>query len=608
MSDEEKFEIVLLLGAGASKPAKVPTTKEFVDEFLAKLRHEKKRDELKAVKQIIEILNKNLKKKRERVEVDIEILLEVLEALETKEDNKLLYFYENLDENFLLKGLVEKTNLIKDLKDFIVEKTTVDKEEIHYLSPLKDFIKESRPLRILTVNYDTAIEQFCEEYKIPYTDGFDLYWNPSNFDDEDKYDVHLYKLHGSITWYQTNRKNYLKSLVKPEGNKISLITKEEARSLILYPAQKWFYSDPILELLLKARKILENNDVKVLIVIGFSFRDDHIREILWNAARKNRDLVIFLIAENPLEIYEKRLKYYEHGATKIESSLRGRVICLPYDIEKLLRELYIHYIQKYKNAYVTEKKKKMEIPLLLDKPFFEMIGYYLEVEHISKIEMFLKDYGADIKKRAFPLYLDCLLEIYLLYVKNPLPERKNELERAPSQEEKEITERKKRLDEFKESILELLAESVNFQISAGTNVSISLSLSANKIKELRHAGSEELNFSILRDHLSNTLSEMKHKKRYLFETFPHSGKYDSVLRLLKNIVDYLDSVGKGSLFFYDMKYYDRIKSFEDERNYEKVLNEIRRIFQKRGERDLTKYSDYFKEKEIEYIKREVLEM
>ena len=53
MSDGEKFEIVFLLGAGASKPAKVPTTKEFVDEFLVKLRDKKKKDELQALLEVL---------------------------------------------------------------------------------------------------------------------------------------------------------------------------------------------------------------------------------------------------------------------------------------------------------------------------------------------------------------------------------------------------------------------------------------------------------------------------------------------------------------------------------------------------------------------------
>ncbi len=591
MSDGEKFEIVFLLGAGASKPAKVPTTKEFVQEFLAELRHEKKRDELKAVKQIIEILNKNLKKKRKKVEVDIEILLEVLEALETKEDNILLYFYENLDKNFLLKGLVEKTHLIKDLKDFIVEKTTVDKEEIHYLYPLKDFIKESRPLRILTVNYDTAIEQFCEEYKIPYTDGFDLYWNPSNFDDEDKYDVHLYKLHGSITWYQTDRKNYLKSLVKPEGNKISLITKEEARSLILYPAQKWFYSDPILELLLKARKILENNDVKVLIIIGYSFRDDHIREILWNAARKNRDLTVFLITKNPLEIYEKRLKYYEHGATKIESSLKDRVICLPYDIKKVLPDLNVHFIRHYRAAYKNAKEIEKTVVPIDGAINHNILMDYMRAGHIFYIEKILEKKREGFRKNHYPIFLDALLNIHIFYDVN------------------EAEAKEDYLNVFKEDILNLLEESVTLTVHGfHPKFEMSLALSEDYVKTLKTNGSDRMILPTFKSELKHIKSRIEVKKRYLFRT---TKVFRVIESLIDRIINYLTPLIDDKLAFNKNGYYNRIKDFVNRDDYYSKITEIEKKVTKDPGKSHDYYdelAEYLKTLEIKYIKKNVLEM
>ena len=96
-------------------------------------------------------------------------------------------------------------------------------------------------------------------------------------------------------WYQSDRGGYIKSLVMQRENKVELIIGEKAENLMLYPMQKWNYAEPFLELLVMVKNLLESETCKFLVIVGYSFRDDHITRILWDVARKNRELHFILI-------------------------------------------------------------------------------------------------------------------------------------------------------------------------------------------------------------------------------------------------------------------------------------------------------------------------
>jgi len=203
-------------------------------------------------------------------------------------------------------------------------------------------------LDIISVNYDTSIEQFCNVHKLVYQDGFDVHWNPKTFENKHT-DIRLYKPHGSVMWYQSDRGRYIKLPVMTGKSKIQLITGEKAENLMLYPMQKWDYAEPLLELLIEIKHLLESEICKFLIVVGYSFRDDHIKRILWDAARKNRELHLILIDPNAYQIYFEQLKYYDDSQNN-PSSLNGKVICLPYLFEKVLPYLKNHYLTNLKGG------------------------------------------------------------------------------------------------------------------------------------------------------------------------------------------------------------------------------------------------------------------
>ena len=293
-------DVMFFIGAGASVAANVPDTYSFVREFIDNINDIDKKETIEKIVQTL----KNWK----NTDIDIELLLETLTKLENKQHEPLLQFYSGGD--FILKGYSEKKPLIDDLKDFIKRKAIVSEEKIQYLQPFLGFIEDFRPLNIISLNYDICIEQFCNVHKLTYQDGFDVHWNPKTFATEHT-DIHIYKLHGSVMWYQSNRGGYIKLPVMTQESKIQLITGEMADNLMLYPMQKWDYADPLLELLVESKRLLESETCKVISFVGYSFRDEHILRIVWDAARKNKELHLILVDPKAYQIYHEKLKYYD---------------------------------------------------------------------------------------------------------------------------------------------------------------------------------------------------------------------------------------------------------------------------------------------------------
>lgn len=392
-------EVIFFLGAGASIAANVPDTYTFVAEFIKNLKAPEKK---KTIQKITEIL-KNWK----GTDIDIELLLETLTKLENKEREPLLQFYEN--ENFILEDYSEKTPLISDLKDFIKHRAIVSDEKIQYLQPFLGFIEEFRPLNIISLNYDICIEQFCNVHKLIYQDGFDVHWNPRTFTIENT-DICLFKLHGSVMWYQSDRGGYIKLPVMAKENKIQLITGEMAENLMLYPMQKWDFADPLLELLVEAKRLLESKTCKFLIVVGYSFRDIHILRILWDAARKNKELHVILIDPKAYQIYYEQLKYYD-SRQRIPSSLDGRVLCLPYKYEEIFPHLKNYYLESLRAGLNVETLTRQAEISGQKANWSAVIKPFIDSEHFEKIDNILKRIGGLDYENNWQLSLELYLKM-----------------------------------------------------------------------------------------------------------------------------------------------------------------------------------------------------
>ncbi|MBU7045386.1 MAG: SIR2 family protein [Theionarchaea archaeon] len=336
----ESEEIIFFLGAGASVPANVPDTREFIygaEGFLNHIDSCGTENEQKTLRILIERLERRLGKDQ----VDLEKVLETVTDLNNLDNNILTDFFEEKKPLFNKEDMKDLLHLEKKLREFIREMTIVSDDKIEYLEPLRFFT----PLKVYSVNYDTCIEQFCKKYSLSYTDGFELYWHPEFFEDEE-YQVKHYKLHGSVMWWKTNRNTYVKIPIKSPVENIELITGEIAENVIVYPVPgKADYSRPLLDL--KSILYKDLKQARICIIIGYTFRDDSIKQVFLEAAEENHDLLIILISPSAAEIYDSQLKSRGNGSF---SSLGGRVICFNYPVETVLGKGYL-----WKSLKVTEE-------------------------------------------------------------------------------------------------------------------------------------------------------------------------------------------------------------------------------------------------------------
>jgi hypothetical protein len=379
MTQKPEPDLIFFLGAGASVKAGVPDTYKLVTAFQDEIKGDSTLEP--TTQKIIDLLvewRKNTKQPDDRI--DVELLLETLERLKSRDTDFLLRFYDN--PRYLLKDEPEKSRIIERLRDFIKTKAIVDQESVSYVQPMLTFVREYSPLDIFTVNYDTLVEQFSTVYKLELSDGFESRWDSNAF--KRSKDIRLYKLHGSITWYKTDHGDYVKVPILARVDEIELVTKEKARSLILYPMRKWDYDEPLLELLVMLKHRLET--ARFCIIVGYSFRDEHITRIFWDAARSNRELHLIFIGPHSRQVYETKLQYYESPVPpKIPSSLKGRVVCLPYRFEDIFAEVR-EILRNLNNGLRLEEDARTQEMYRGRPDWMNIVKVFVEAEHIDKVK------------------------------------------------------------------------------------------------------------------------------------------------------------------------------------------------------------------------------
>jgi hypothetical protein len=145
----------------------------------------------------------------------------------------------------------------------------------HILASWIQAIPRERPVEIFTTNYDLSLEQALEEQSVPYFDGFvgsdsaflDL---ESMADDRDRLPARwarLWKIHGSINWWLTDKNKIRRSRDKRTG-----------QQLLIYPSHLKYDESrqmPYYAMLDRLRVFLRS-DQCVLVTCGYSFGDEHI--------------------------------------------------------------------------------------------------------------------------------------------------------------------------------------------------------------------------------------------------------------------------------------------------------------------------------------------
>lgn len=154
---------------------------------------------------------------------------------------------------------------------------------------------------IFTTNYDLYSELALDSLGIHYVNGFSggikKYFNPTifNYALAEKMDlsqskwsvidnfVYLYKLHGSVNWIQDSEDTKLFKVREIQEATFTNLEKKEV--IMIHPTPLKYnasmgspYSDLFREF---QKKLMQNNNV--LITIGYSFSDEHINNLIYQA-------------------------------------------------------------------------------------------------------------------------------------------------------------------------------------------------------------------------------------------------------------------------------------------------------------------------------------
>lgn len=175
----------------------------------------------------------------------------------------------------------------------------------HQVAYWVDATGRETPVEVFTTNYDLLMEQAFEDCRVPYFDGFAGSRKPffdiraMEGDQLPSRWARFWKLHGSINWYQNPAKGVLRGASNESGLKRvihpSHLKYEESRRM------------PYLAMLDRLRAFLKQPS-SVLILSGYSFRDDHINEVIVQGLQGTQTAIAFGLLYGEIGKYPKAVK------------------------------------------------------------------------------------------------------------------------------------------------------------------------------------------------------------------------------------------------------------------------------------------------------------
>ena len=193
----------------------------------------------------------------------------------------------------------------------------------HNLALWANGIPRDHPVEIFTTNYDLLLEQAFEECRVPYYDGFSgvrrPIFDPRAIEDENSLPMwaRLWKLHGSINWYQNSRGEVFRGTEnEPDIRRVihpSHLKYQESRRM------------PYLAMVDRLRTFL-NHPSAALIICGYSFGDDHINDTIIQGLQYAQTSVAFALMFGPIEDYTQVVPLAQRRQNLVFLAQNGGVI------------------------------------------------------------------------------------------------------------------------------------------------------------------------------------------------------------------------------------------------------------------------------------------
>jgi hypothetical protein len=175
-------------------------------------------------------------------------------------------------------------NICVQVRDIVSKSLPTSDTPYNVLARWIQAIARDKPVEVFTTNYDLLLEQALEEQRQPYFDGF--VGSDSAFldlesmveDDLPPRWARLWKIHGSINWWMTEKDKIRRSRDKVEGEQ-----------LLIYPSHLKYDQSrqmPYYAMLDRLRVFLRS-DQCVLLTCGYSFADEHINAYIAQGLSQN---------------------------------------------------------------------------------------------------------------------------------------------------------------------------------------------------------------------------------------------------------------------------------------------------------------------------------
>jgi len=297
-------DIVFILGAGSSVPAKIPAAGQMISELEKGVsaihrnsaigrkfgKYEKLYFQIKSSILYAQGL-RGVFTENPNHEYHIETLVRATFELERYLDHPLYPFIANWNQRFFdlagedFQDLKEfSQNLREQLRSWILPSGYLDNARNYYSGFTKigqDIV--GFPLRVFSLNYDLCMESI-ESDSFVVEQGFDdnQIWNwrrmQSDLDGRENIEAgncgaYLFKLHGSIDWHR-EEDQLLRKSASPEGlgpEQLEIIFGREDK-------MTQASADPYLYYFSQFRAALHT--AKLVVCIGYSFGDDHINRTI----------------------------------------------------------------------------------------------------------------------------------------------------------------------------------------------------------------------------------------------------------------------------------------------------------------------------------------
>lgn len=317
-----KMRTVLFLGAGASVFALQPTTSDLLKTLISKtgldptVRHllDNNIVPFPDIEQVYASIDEAINFKKSHI-------YELSEQMQRQaSSNHLKEYNETLDKLIALKPII---------REIILDSFKLTQEQInegkHLVERLEELINRngSDKFQIVTTNYDLIIYEYADSQGREVVDGFstkphslkgiwDDTWN-STADNP----IYLNKLHGSVNWQMQDDEGKTIIKMSTAGHR------REIHDVMIAPTlgEKDYKKTPFNELTERFKNTLEETDV--LIVIGFSFRDDELNEIIKDKIANKRLVIISIspdshdhikrLIEDPIILDVPNLRVLHHS-------------------------------------------------------------------------------------------------------------------------------------------------------------------------------------------------------------------------------------------------------------------------------------------------------